>query len=353
MIAQLAALALVVGCGRSNFDPDARDALADTSSAFVNNIAFVTSTTHLPLSYGADLAGADAVCNTRAAAAGLPGTYVALMSTATVDARERLGAARGWVRVDGKPFLDRVADLTGAVLHPLSIDELGGNIGSASVHTASTGTGVEDSSNCVDLTDVEGVIQVGSTAGTTNEWLSTGSKSCDETARLYCFGVDKSAPLQFTPATGRHVFVSVQEYSVDFTGIGKADALCTSEASVAGLTGTYVALLATTTASAISRLNLAGPAWVRPDGIPIVASPLDIGVKLLTTPNVTATKAYVVGGVLTGSMTPTSAATDNNQTCSNWTAPASTAVHGTVERTDLFFSAGSGGCSGRVYCFEQ
>ena len=65
-----------------------------------------------------------------AQAAGLSGTFVALLSTSTVDAKSRLGTARGWVRTDGKPFADRQEDLFrsncgSALYYPPRLDEFG------------------------------------------------------------------------------------------------------------------------------------------------------------------------------------------------------------------------------------
>ena len=73
-----------------------------------HNIVFVTS-----IEYDGNLGGlggADAACQSRAAFAGLPGTYVAWLSTPTVSAHSRI-QGRGWVRRDGRPFVDTIADL--------------------------------------------------------------------------------------------------------------------------------------------------------------------------------------------------------------------------------------------------
>lgn len=93
------------------------------------NIAFVTSTT-----YNGDLgglAGADQKCQALAEAAGLPANvYKAWLSTSNENAKDRLGSARGWVRKDGKPFADTVADIvSGKIFHPLRIDENGADTG--------------------------------------------------------------------------------------------------------------------------------------------------------------------------------------------------------------------------------
>src|SRR5213592_2896892 len=86
------------------------------------NYVFVTSTTHAPDELGP--ADADRICNARAQAAGLPGTYVAWLSSSTEPARDRLGSARGWVRLDGLPFTDTLADLAaGKVFYPVGLDE--------------------------------------------------------------------------------------------------------------------------------------------------------------------------------------------------------------------------------------
>ena len=56
------------------------------------------------------LAGADAICAARANAAGLPGTFKAFLGSLNANAWARLAGARGFARVDGKPFGDTVAD---------------------------------------------------------------------------------------------------------------------------------------------------------------------------------------------------------------------------------------------------
>src|SRR5262249_25369002 len=70
-------LVIFAACGRGNFELDAD---VDTSGSATHNIAFVTSTTAVPMTFGSDLAGADKMCMDRASAGGLPGTYVAYLS---------------------------------------------------------------------------------------------------------------------------------------------------------------------------------------------------------------------------------------------------------------------------------
>ena len=98
-------------------------------SCIVHNLVFFTSTTHdgnLGAPPSAAFAAADGICNARAQAAGLPGSYVAWLSTSTANAKDRLGTSRGWVRTDGLPFVDTVADLVaGKVLYPPRANESG------------------------------------------------------------------------------------------------------------------------------------------------------------------------------------------------------------------------------------
>jgi hypothetical protein len=98
LISRAAILALTcVACGRFGFgSPD-----SGTGDGFVfdsiypnANFVFVTSRAYTGNLGG--LAGADAICQTHAAEAGLPGTYVAWLATSTVTAPSRLAPARGF-----------------------------------------------------------------------------------------------------------------------------------------------------------------------------------------------------------------------------------------------------------------
>ena len=124
--------------------------LSETPPPPQPNIAFVTSLTYDGNLEG--LAGADGICQSRATAAGLPqNTYKAWLSTSSEDAIDRLGTARGWVRVDGKPFADRKTDIAaGMIFHPLRVDENGAYINDTSKLTVWTGTKYDGTVN--DLT---------------------------------------------------------------------------------------------------------------------------------------------------------------------------------------------------------
>ena len=105
---------------------------------------FVTSTTYDGNPGG--LAGADAICAARAAAAGLSGTYKAWLSSSTTSAASRLTHATvPYKRTDGVTIANNWTDLTdGAIAEPITHDEFGHEISSYGV--VWTGTASDGSS---------------------------------------------------------------------------------------------------------------------------------------------------------------------------------------------------------------
>ena len=349
----------LTACGRVGFTGDCdgvHDGSAGTTAAA--NVAFVTSTLQSPMSFGSDLTGADAVCNTRAQAAGLTGTFVAFLSTSTVNARDRLAGSRGWARIDGVPLLDQADDaMRGHLLSPLAIDELGNYAGADFVATGSTGTAdVLGGWTCNDYTDGSAMVEGGVGNFTSGLWLMDNNQSCASMARIYCFGLGKTAPVAPPPVTGRLQFMTVESYVVDGNGLATADALCNSEAQQGSLPGSYKALLATSTASAFSRFS-AGSPWQRVDGMVLSPSLLDLEQnEMFTTPNLSATGAAQGDiEVMTGIINPAQANT-TGQACGDWTAPGGQGLTG---RSDflgsVFNDAGTTiGCTTQpIYCFEE
>lgn len=294
------------------------------------------------------LVGADAICAARAAGAGLPaGNYVAWLSTSTVNAISRLGTARGFVRIDGKPFANTAADiLANRIFHPLRIDESGVDVSSgispgASTLTVFTGTlgdgTLATGANCSDFADTGGSARRGEVSGGPVTWTARQNSNCSTARRVYCFQVDHGGvDLVPSPTSGKVAFVSTKDFLPGpSVGIDGADALCASNASEASLVGTYKALLATTTASAASRVTLA-PLYVRPDGIPIATgSTLAAGGALDSGIWQRADGTYVPATgdlVYSGAPTPSSLGTLTS-TCSNWT---STDTPGAIIGADTF-----------------
>jgi hypothetical protein len=142
---------LAAGCGRLGFD--SRIQLAGDDTVMPDgpaNLVFVTSQ-HVIAGQLGSLAAADARCNDAAGGAGLPGHYVAWLSTSKTSAIDRLAGARGWVRPDGRPFADTPADIAaGRIWYPASIDE-NGAASATLVITTSDAHGRFDGKSCSDL----------------------------------------------------------------------------------------------------------------------------------------------------------------------------------------------------------
>ncbi|MEB2284493.1 MAG: hypothetical protein OZ922_07440 [Myxococcales bacterium] len=334
------------------------------------NRVFVTST--LQNGGFGGLAGADAICAARAAAVSLPGTYVAWLSTTGTAAPDRLGSAQGFVRVDGKPFANSVADiLANEIFAPLRIDENGVDVSVGEPPTASpltvwTGTAKDGSIaayTCNDWTSPDAAASgmAGRLTGGPAAWTARSNAGCDTARRLYCFQVDHTASLGPAPTSGKIAFVSTKAFTPGpGVGLAGADALCAGNAAAVGLGGTYKALLATTTASAASRMALA-PLYVRPDGTPIATgATLAAGGALESGIWQRADGSYVPSAgdlVYTGAAAPAVAGTAAS-TCDDWSAQTSTAatIGASVYADTTWWShATNAACSATiaVYCLEQ
>jgi hypothetical protein len=238
------------------------------------NLVFVSSVATTANLGG--LAGADAFCTGLAQNAGLPGSFIALLPNDGLNAFDRIGNFRGWARPDGKLVVDTVDDFrAGRLLHPLRIDENGNDVGDVRVMTGMAPGGevsiASGDTSCEGWTSESlGTYESTSSALMGPGFASFGSDGCGTAAPLYCVGIGRSVHVAATPVVGRFAFTSrnVQIGS----GLAALDEVCQSDAQTAGLPGTYLALLATTTASAASRFDLNGLPWVRPDGIRIAAS---------------------------------------------------------------------------------
>ena len=216
------------------------------------NFIFMSSGTTTSGNLGG-LAGADAFCQSAATTGGLTGTYVAMLMTSASNSSARFVGSRGWVDLHGKPIADQPSDLDGANLNPLAVDELGNTYSGASAYAW---VGQHTSGTCMDWTssaDTTSVLAIDSSS----TFNPDGFLGCSFTnARLICAEVGHVAPVVPAIATGRIAFITAASW-MPGGGIGDADALCESEATSAGLvTGSYLAFLATSTATALRRLNI-------------------------------------------------------------------------------------------------
>ena len=331
------------------------------------NIVFVTSTTYAPGSLGG-LAGADDLCAQRALAGGLDGTYVAWLSTTTMNARDRLAGSRGWVRVDGLPFVDRVDDLiAGRVWYPPRVDELGVELSMSSDQRVISGTQSDGTTytagtltTCSDWTvPLAGDhAQGGDANGTSHYWTQWLDVNCDQPARLYCFGVGRQGPVGVVPTPGRLAFLS----SPWNPGLGRvdADAHCQSEADAASLGGTFLALLPVAGSAASARFDTGGAPWVRVDGVPVFAAATDLtSIRLATALNRFADGSPdPIGGfprVWTGHGTPNGAPA--TAPCQDWFSSDLFESTGCGEEhfaSPMFFTGCGSACSEphHLYCLQ-
>ena len=173
---------------------------------YESRIAFVTSSLHDGNLGG--LAGADTICNDLATAAGLPGTYMAWLSTTETDgypAARFVQSSVPYTLVDGTVIADDWADLTdGLLTNPLTMTETGGAMptgtGCEAVLTGTDSQGnlydrvvngeQEGPYTCDDYTATTGDAMWGDPASTVDSQWSNGCSStagCDDTGSLYCF----------------------------------------------------------------------------------------------------------------------------------------------------------------------
>jgi len=145
----------------------------------------VTST-----SYSGDLGGsvgADEKCQGRAEAAGFSGTWTALLSTSSMDARDRIPDTE-YRRMDGTVIAsDKSTLFDGTIENPISITELNTHIFADGVWTGSSEDGTA-ANNCEDWT-TSSTDYTGMTGHThpDNSWISYSDLPlCINENRLYC-----------------------------------------------------------------------------------------------------------------------------------------------------------------------
>ena len=357
---------LICGCGRLGFesrtglngdanvaivdgvDGPTSDALADTRRA---NVAFASSETFTGLLGGA--VGADSKCQALALQAGLdnPAAFVAVIRSADrPDPAAILAGSKGWQTLSGTWIAETPAQVAALQFrNPLQQTEQNVPISSAS---AWTGT-VSEADDCngwlsSNAADAGAAIRLYEGWG---GFEGDVSSNCAQTNRVYCFETGQRFTRQRRPINNRLMFVSNGTW-LPGGGRNAADAFCQNEASAAGLTGAFVALLPDAGASALARVDPAGTAkFQRTDGdeVGLLLAPLTYfvvdaaGEQVGTMNNV----------VLTGGP-PDSAGGSN---CNSWTGPnlalTEFGILGSV-RSRYRLTAALVSCNpGHLYCVEQ
>lgn len=299
------------------------------------------------------LAAGDAICQARAAAAGLanPTAFRAWLSDASTDAYCRVhnlgsqraancaqaslpAAAGPWWRTDGKPFGHKLPELlspTHEVLTTPRYDEFGAMIPAAYVWTGTNSLGaVHPDNHCLGWTSAGESDRgfLGYSTYSSYHWTYMGYTYCDASRRLYCFESVAGDPIPTYPANRPLAFISDDWGDGDLgawpeapgvaTGIDAGDEICQTIATAAGLRdpGSFKAWLSDSTTDAKDRFLYGGP-WVRLDGLQVAASLAALTDGELDVPiNVNEDLAYETN---TRSYTGTNpAGTTSNSTCLDW-----------------------------------
>jgi hypothetical protein len=286
------------------------------------------------------------------------------MSTGAASASRRVGSARGFIRVDGKPVADTLGP--GAPIYfPPSLTETG----AVAPYYPMTMTGTNEMGelaagyNCSDWTDTnnQAGLLLGDPYGSAGAWTTASGSGCGGNWLIYCIGTGIQRPLQREVTFGRIAFASSGTLPAD-SGLAAADKVCASEARDAGLPGSYKALLASEGASAASRFNLQGAPWVRRDGVPIVEQASDLGRGKLIAPiaaNAAGAYDFNLTFAWAGAVTPADAGTAES-TCASWTSRAETALGRGGRPTSISpylgfgtFNLSCGYGNYRVYCLQE
>lgn len=342
---------------------------------------------------GGGLAAADAICQARATAAGLPNAnlFIAWMSDSSNDAYCRIHGQTGtkatncglsdlptfagpWARTDGHPFgaaIHLVLASHGEVYIPALLDEFGAVALSEYFFTATNTNGEYHggvSAACSDWGSAASLqVPGGSAFRTTQSWSFFGTVSCASQSSLLCMLPGSGPPvppmsnqgaLAFMTSSMGHGRLEDWPEAGGYQGLAAADNICLVRATAGGLPHpeAFKAWLSTSTVDAADRFTYGGP-WVRPDGVIVAHTKAELVSGQLHAPiNQTAFGEYWGNyGVWTGT---TNLGDGSGATCFDWTSDQS-GIQGTigvansVTQWSEFFGAID--CSGTasLYCLSN
>jgi len=189
----LLAMASLFACTSTESIPDSTmDASVDSGmdSGVSERRIFVTDTIQ-NANFGGTT-GADELCASQAAAAGLQGEFKAWLSTISSPVSDRLTHSSGpYVLVDGTPVANDWNDLVdGSILAPIDLDASGQERGEIvlDVWTGTLPNGLPyTNGDCEGFTNGSaGIGLCGTTASMNANWTANATPSCDVELRLYC-----------------------------------------------------------------------------------------------------------------------------------------------------------------------
>lgn len=164
-------------------EPDAAPPIDDTGVP--HQVVFATSSKQSGDLGG--LAGADGICAARAAEAGLPGTFLAWLSSPDISAGDRLShAGIPYARTDGVEVAADWQDLVdGALAAPIDRDEHGEPV-SGDVWTGTLASGGRADLTCAGFADPDDSGVCGASDATGPTWTDNIRPPCTSGLRLYC-----------------------------------------------------------------------------------------------------------------------------------------------------------------------
>jgi hypothetical protein len=335
------------------------------------NILFASSAVYTSANFGG-IAGADNDCRQMATAQGLPqpNSFMAYLSTSTTPASMRVQGARGWIRPNGTEIADTADDLTaGNLYYPPLFDESSNYVMSdLAVITGSDGKGhTMPGSTCGDWTASSGSSWGGFPYAGSFEWQSSFSVGCGSVPgtrfRLWCVQAIRNVSIVLPKPQTRIAFITTSGWTPS-GGIAAADAKCQSDATDAGLAGSFRALLSTSTVAAVDRFAMNTP-WMRPDGVIVFIHASDLSTMTMAAPITVAAdgvtriaNAYVWSGSTAPNALGTAATTCNNWTSRSSTDSATAGLVGSLRTLDgsSVWGLGPVGCDFRasmLYCLQQ
>lgn len=336
----------------------------------------------------------DAICQSRADAAGLSGTFVAWLSDDNNDAYCRLHQLSGkkadncglselpvdggpWVRTDGFPFASDAAHLFGrnVVYSTVTTDEFGiAHLLSGGYFTATTNQGTvyknEYATTCDNWTNSpEAMVGGGVAVFGAGSWSNGSTGYCNMARALLCIETGSGPPIHESyKRSGKKIFLSSIQGNGNLsswhgaggkTGIAAGDSICQTLAREAGLENAehFKAWLSDTHTSAFERIQSDGP-WVRMDGIRIADNRQGLKAdNLPTVLNLTEKGDYIASGASAWTGTLRDMQPDTQRTCNDWQTDSSES-NGRVGRTfdtESWTTSGYPSCnySFYLYCIED
>jgi hypothetical protein len=316
--ALLAGLLASAGCGRIGFaaHDDAGGIVNDGADAAIDsafpgaNRAFVTSTQYTGNLGG--LAGADQLCEDRANAGHLGGSFVAMLWSGGASPAARLAGSRGWVDLTGRPIADDPAMWTTVTYVPLQIDELGVRdrqriawFGSATFDCGAWTDGVNNAAPAVRGSDP------------LHDYGTTGQ--CGLPSSLMCVERGHNVVVAPPQVAARMVFVTTSPWPPG-GGLAAADATCM--AAGAGFGRAFKAFLTSGGVEAGARFADGTP-FERPDGV--LLAPTATAFLDPTTPPFLDTFLIQADGTLGMTQAAWTGTTDD---CTGWTDSSSGVLGG-------------------------